>query len=161
MHFTFLWGFFQFIIHFLFALSFEEKCLWKFSSTVQSLMPEEYHFKVSWSRSPYSITKGIMQWRIHSSWPMGWSWVSYLSIYLIQPELWMYGRYESSFINQKIIRRFKRGFQEVLHGHIRKFLQKSPGLSCTATVGLLISMKLRCTPLSIRGFQHVTKDSPG
>lgn len=35
------------------------------------------------------------------------------------------------------------------------------GLSCRAKVGLLVSMKLRYTPLSSRGIQLVTKDFPG
>lgn len=59
---------------------------------------------------------------------------------------------------QKISRRFERGFQQFLHGHIEEVFQKTPGLSCRAKVSLLNSKKLRCTPLSIRGIQHVTKD---
>lgn len=89
---------------FLFALSFEEKWLYKFCNTVQSLMPEEYHFTASWSRSPYSTTKGMTHLELtHSPWPMGWSWVSwevsYLSVYFIQPQLWMYRGCESNSKN--------------------------------------------------------------
>lgn len=40
-------------------------------------------------------------------------------------------------------------------------LPENSGLSYRARVGLLISMKLICTPQSVRGIQHMTKDFPG
>lgn len=47
----------------------------------------------------------------------------------------------------------------------RRGLTASPGLSCRArleeNLQSQIIMKLLCTPLSIRGIQHVTKDFPG
>lgn len=54
----------------------------------------------------------------------------------------------------------KKHFQEVLPGHIEELLPKHSGLSCRARVGLLISVKLRCTSQSGRDVQHMTADLP-